>query len=246
MKKTIFLILALVVTTLSFSQRNPNGTYLSSFVYEAKDGMRDKFESAAAKKTNMFNSEEGNLIWTYRVMTGQNAGQYVRFLINQSSSDYGEDKSKELAYWEKNVSPYARQISGMQNWVLIEPMNIGDDAPAAKYLERQIFTIRPGMQDAVWRYLWRAGKTLEKVYPDGALRRVFRLISGGNPNVVASFRAFNDYPHWGNGDIEFEDAYNEEFGWRQHEADLKAFNESIREWGENVTTLQRVDNMMPN
>ena len=78
------------------NQRNPNQSYLTSFVYEAKQGMTEKFESAAAKKTKMFNSEEGNTIWTYRVTSGPSQGQYVRFLINQSSEDYGQDSSEEL------------------------------------------------------------------------------------------------------------------------------------------------------
>ena len=56
MKKLIFTLLALVVTFSSFSQRNPDATYLSAFVYTPKDGMREKFEAAAAKKTQMFNN----------------------------------------------------------------------------------------------------------------------------------------------------------------------------------------------
>ena len=104
MKNKLLLFAVLLSTTLTFSQRNPNNTYLTSFLYEAKEGMTEKFESAAAKKTKMFNSEEGNIIWTYRVLTGPAQGQYVRFLINQSSEDYGQDKSKEYGYWQENVS----------------------------------------------------------------------------------------------------------------------------------------------
>ena len=32
---------------------------------------------------------------------------------------------------------------------------------------------------------------------NNSLRRSFTLVSGGNPNVAASFRGFNSYPHWG-------------------------------------------------
>ena len=106
MKSKIILLVALFVTTIGYSQRSPDNTYLTSFLYEAKAGMIDEFESAAAKKTKMFNSEEGNIIWTYRVLTGPAQGQYVRLLINQSSEDYGQDKSKEYGYWEENVSKY--------------------------------------------------------------------------------------------------------------------------------------------
>ena len=67
MKNKFLLLVMILVTSLSFSQRNPNQTYITSFVYEAKQGMTEKFENAAAKKTQMYNSEEGNVIWTYRV-----------------------------------------------------------------------------------------------------------------------------------------------------------------------------------
>tara|TARA_A100001015_G_scaffold306961_1_gene402089 strand:+ start:313 stop:537 length:225 start_codon:yes stop_codon:yes gene_type:complete len=58
MKKLIFTFLALAITFSSFSQRNPDQVYLSAFIYTPKDGMREKFELAAAKKTQMFNNKE--------------------------------------------------------------------------------------------------------------------------------------------------------------------------------------------
>ena len=146
MKNKLLLFAVLLSTTLTFSQRNPNQTYLTSFVYEAKQGMTEKFENAAAKKTQMFNSEDGNIIWTYKVLTGPGQGQYVRFLISQSSEDYGQDKSKELEYWQKNVSPYANPVSGAQHWSLRQGLSVGSDSPAAKYLERSIVVMRPGQE----------------------------------------------------------------------------------------------------
>tara|TARA_B100000575_G_scaffold288375_1_gene288293 strand:- start:8215 stop:8958 length:744 start_codon:yes stop_codon:yes gene_type:complete len=247
MKSKILLLVAIFVTTIGYSQRNPNQTYLTSFVYEAKDGMTEKFESAAAKKTKMFNSTEGNIIWTYRVMTGPSEGQYVRFLINQSSEDYGQDKSKEYAYWEKNVSPYANTVSGAQHWSLRSPLSVGEDSPAApKYLERSTAIMRPGQESHVYRFLYRQGVIMEKAYEGSAVRRVFTLESGGNTQTVAVFRAFNDFPHWSDqSNQSWEEMYNEEFGWQQLQIDSEAFDNSIREWGTNTVLLQRVDNMIP-
>ena len=185
MKKLIFTLLALVVTFSSSSQRNPDATYLSAFVYTPKDGMREKFEAAAAKKTQMYNSEEGNVIWTYRVLTGPGQGQYVRFLINQSSEDYGQDKSEELNYWQNNVSKYANVVSGAQHWSLRQGLSVGEDSPAAKYLERSIVVMRPGQEQHVYRFLYRQGVIMDKAYDGNALRRVFTLVSGGNTQTVA-------------------------------------------------------------
>ena len=246
MKSKIILLVALFVTTMGYSQRNPNQSYLTSFVYEAKQGMTEKFESAAAKKTKMFNSEEDNTIWTYRVTSGPSQGQYVRFLINQSSEDYGQDSSEELAYWEKNVSPYANVVSGAQHWSLIEGLNVGEDSPAAKYLERSTVVVKPGQQSHVRKYLYRQGVIMDKAYEGSALRRVFSLTSGGNTQTMAVFRAFNEFPHWSDSSNQsWEEMYNDEFGWNQLEIDSEAFDNAILEWSPNTILMQRVDNMMP-
>ena len=83
MKSKILILVALFVTSISFSQRNPESTYMSTFEYKAKSGMVDKFEKAVAKKTKMFNTEEGSIIFTYRVLTGNNTGNYER--VNSKS-----------------------------------------------------------------------------------------------------------------------------------------------------------------
>ena len=49
MKNKLLLFAVLLSTTLTFSQRNPNNTYLTSFLYEAKEGMTEKFESSCKK-----------------------------------------------------------------------------------------------------------------------------------------------------------------------------------------------------
>ena len=43
-----------------------------------------KAKAAAAKKTQMFNNKEGSYIITYRILSGQNEGSYLRLLIFQN------------------------------------------------------------------------------------------------------------------------------------------------------------------
>ena len=172
---------------------------------------------------------------------------YVRFLINQSSEDYGQDKSEELNYWQNNVSKYANVVSGAQHWSLRQGLSVGEDSPAAKYLERSIVVMRPGQEQHVYRFLYRQGVIMDKAYDGNALRRVFTLVSGGNTQTVAVFRAFNEFPHWSDtSNQSWEEMYNEEFGWNQLQIDSEAFDNSIREWGTSTILLERVDSMMPN
>ena len=61
MKNIYLLLISFLITFSVQSQRNPESTYISTFAYKAKDGMVDKFEKAVAKKTKMFNTEEGRM-----------------------------------------------------------------------------------------------------------------------------------------------------------------------------------------
>ena len=238
--KHIYILLAFLITFSVQSQRNPESTYMSTFAYKAKDGMVDKFEKAVAKKTKMFNSEEGDIILTYKVLTGNNAGIYERYLVSQKASSYDLDRSDELEYWAKNVAPYGDPVGGQQRWQLAEPLNIGEGAK--KYMNKRIFVIKNGMDDHVYKYLWRQGKVVEKRNPD-AVRRAFRLVSGGDTQILAVFSLFDSYP-WPENDSEtsYQEDYDEMFGWKQEEMDYKNMMKSLRDWGgAQRYTLERVD-----
>ena len=241
MKSKILILVALFVTSLSFSQRNPNNTYMTSFVYKAKDGMVEKFEKAADKKTKMFNKEEGSIILTYKVLTGENAGVYERYLVGQSNKSYDLERTDELKYWEKNVSPYADPVGGQQRWMWEEWAAIGDQAPP-RYLTKTVIRFKPGMREHISRYIYRTGKVLEKRNPT-AFRRVFSPESGGDMNVLVVFSGFDEYGRdWSNWDTTWEEDYNEMFGWEQQSDDEKMRDKSLREWNGRVrTTLERLD-----
>ena len=214
---------------------------MTTFVYKAKDGMVEKFEKAADKKTKMFNKEEGSIILTYKVLTGENAGVYERYLVGQSNKSYDLNRSDELQYWEKNVSPYADPIGGQQRWMWEEWATIGDQAPP-KYLTKTVIRFKPGMRDNVSRFIYRTGKVLEKRNPT-AFRRVFSPVSGGDMNVLVVFSGFDEYGReWSNMDTTWEEDYNEMFGWEQQSNDEKMRDKSLREWNGRVrTTLERLD-----
>ena len=73
MKK--LLLLGLLISISINGQRNKNADYWNTWQYTAKDGMVQKFEEAAAKKTAMFNKTPETAIITYRVVTGSNTGE---------------------------------------------------------------------------------------------------------------------------------------------------------------------------
>jgi len=238
--KNIYILFAFLVTFSVQSQRNSESTYMSTFAYKAKDGMVDKFEKAVAKKTKMFNSEEGDIILTYKVLTGNNAGVYERYLVGQKSSSYDLDRSDELEYWEKNVAPYADQMGGQVRWLHEEWAAIGESGPP-KYLQKTIIRFKPGMGSHIGRRLARTGETWEKRDPN-AWRRVFSITSGGDLNLFVVFGGFDTFENALENDSTFEEDYNELFGWEQNSIDSENFFKALREWNGTVReTLERVD-----
>ena len=236
------MLVALFVTTMGFSQRNPNNTYMSTFTYKAKAGMVDKFEKAAEKKTKMFNKEEGSIIYTYKILTGNNNGAYERYLVGQSSKSYDMDRSQELEYWDKNVAPYADPIGGQVRWMWEEWAAIGDQPEPPKYLHKTVIAYKPGMEANVARSIYRSGKLLEKRNPN-AFRRVFSPISGADLNIMVVFTGFDEFGSgWGDSETTWEQDYNEMFGWEQYANDQKMRDKSLREYnGIRRTTLEKVD-----
>ena len=241
MKFKILLFTVLLSTTLTFSQRNPNATYMTSFAYKAKDGMVEKFEKAAEKKTKMFNKEEGSIIFTYRILTGNNSGAYERYLVRQSNKSYDMDRSEELEYWEKNVAPYADAVGGQVRWMWEEWATIGDQPEPPKYLHKTVIAYKPGMESYVTRNIYRSGKVLEKRNPN-AFRRVFSPVSGADLNIIVVFTGFDEFGREWTADSTWEEDYNEMFGWEQYSADSKMRDKSLREYnGITRITLEKVD-----
>jgi hypothetical protein len=202
----------------------------------------DKFEKAAEKKTKMFNKEEGSIIYTYKILTGNNNGAYERYLVGQSNKSYDMDRSQELEYWDKNVAPYADPIGGQVRWMWEEWAAIGDQPEPPKYLHKTVIAYKPGMEANVARSIYRSGKVLEKRSPN-AFRRVFSPVSGADLNIMVVFTGFDEFGSgWGDSETTWEQDYNEMFGWEQYANDQKMRDKSLREYnGIRRTTLEKVD-----
>lgn len=108
MNKFMLTVFLCAFAMVSHAQRGANAEYWNTFHYKAKEGKEKQFLDAAAKKTQKFNATQDNLIVTYRIVTGNQAGVFERIMPWQSSEDYDRDASKELAYWPKMSRPMLR------------------------------------------------------------------------------------------------------------------------------------------
>ena len=84
------------ILLFSFTMVGQDGTEIwMSYELKAKDGMSQKFEAAAAKKTQKYNSTAEKGIFTFNIMDGENQGMYSRVIgwKNWDFMNSNEDRS---------------------------------------------------------------------------------------------------------------------------------------------------------
>lgn len=249
MKKLVVVLMALVLSASVFSQRNDNSEYWNTWQYSAKEGMHDKFEEAAAKKTAMFNTTPETAIVTYRIITGTNSGSYMRIEARKSPADYDKDRSAEGKYWRDNVSKFVGNDRGQVRWQLLNGGSLNYDpknpAPPAKYVRMVTFNVKADGVSSFRRWMYRASKVMEKRGNKNP-RMLFRLVSGGNRNQFVLAVPYDSHKRTDVGqenENTWREDYNELFGWGTMDEDGENFDAGLEFWGEDVQTLQLVPAM---
>lgn len=245
MKNLLLVGMALLVSVSIYAQTNNNAVYWNSWEYSAKEGMKEKFEKAAAKKTAMFNKTPETAIITYRIITGPDAGNYFRVQGNQSAADYDRDRSAEGKYWEDNVAQYANS-RGHIRW---QRLNNGtydpdpENTTPKKYVSRTFYSVKPDKILHFRRAMNRISKVAEKRGWEG--RTLYRLYSGGNRNLFVVTQGFDTYQRAESEELETtaREDYNELFGWGSWEEDWENFDASLEYWGEQRDLMQLVPEM---
>ena len=248
MKKLFFFLLICSVTFTGYSQEVfQNWEYWNTWTYKPKSDMVDKFEDAAAKKTKKFNASNNNLIVTYKIVTGQDFGTYLRIQPFQKSKDYDKDRSNELKYWSENVIPYVESSGGQKRWVRLPWGDVNTDGNPNKYLTQHSYIIKPGKSGDFRRWLDRIGQISSERRPDLA-RVVLSIISGGNWQEYVVFNGFDKYEAvLKEYDTSWEEEYNKRFGSNSWDDDRESFQSSVDMLiGHQVQTLELVNSMLPN
>ena len=248
MKKSVLFGIVLFISISLYSQRSDEAVYWNSWEYTAKDGMRDNFEKAAAKKTAMFNNSPENGIITYRIVTGPDTGNYFRVQGDKSASDYDRDRSAEGNYWEDNVAKYVANAKGHVRWVRLNNGSYDpnpDDNSFSKYVVRRFYAVKAGKVMHFRRLMTRMSKVAEKRGWDG--RSLYRVVSGGNSNLFVQTSGFDTYKRAeedsSEPDTTAEEDYNEMFGWGSWKEDWDNFYASLEYWGQQRDLMQLVPEM---
>ena len=224
----------LLITILLFTFfSNLNSQILQMRVLTVENQDIAEFESAVAKKTQMYNGKGAKeKYFTFKILTGPNAQNYARVRVVRNLGELDYQNSKGNSYWFKNVPHTSGRVSlwSMNKEASYRTGNYeGND-----HRRIAVLSYKEDKKDDFWTFQMRIKKAYEKIdHPYN--KSIFNQISGGSrQNVVMIrwvFKNFEDEENWRKNSVpKLIAAYNELFGaW---DVDYKKYGESlIDEWG---------------
>ena len=194
-----------------------------------------EFESAVAKKTQMFNGKGSKEKWfTFKILTGPNAMNYSRVRLAEDLSELDYQNKKGNEYWFKNVP----HTSGTQyTWRRNnEASYITGNYDGVNHRRIVFVSYKYSKRKDFWTFRYRVKKVLEKMQQPYN-RGVFSLISGGSrPNVVMIrylFKSYEEEQNWRENEVpKIKSTYKELFGDEAWEMDYTKYRESmVEDWG---------------
>ena len=242
MKKiTITLLLILFVSSLSAQVGQAR-------VLEVKDGHMDKFMSGVAKKTQMYNnSEDSDKFYTFQILTGPNATDFIRVRwmesINELDNPIDPD---ELAYWNKNARPHYTE-GAARIWSRNANLSHVPEDSGNTNLRRVIYyNYKDSGEQDFWRFRQRVKKAMvESGY--GSAMNVLGCASGCNGNWVQVRFHHDGYAgqsaDYGEPLQAMIEKYNELYGNDAYEQDSDKVDATLMPEGRRIRHLMLMPEM---
>ena len=175
-----------------------NSQVIRYSVLDVESENREKFIKGLEDKTKIYNSkEEQDRVYTFSILSGNNAYNYARVVVRNSFGEFGTISNNSRAgreYYMKNVSPYMTSTGSYfmeaQEEASYTPKNgvFQDDLNFRRVI---LYTFKDSHRDDFWRFRMRMKKAMESL---GKNRMgVLRCISGCNGNKVMVRFHFKDY-----------------------------------------------------
>ena len=239
MKKiTITLFLILFVTSLTAQVGQ-------SRLLEVKDGQMDKFMSGVAKKTQMYNnSEDSAKFFTFQILTGANATDFIRVRWMESINDLDNPvDADELSYWNKVARPYYTEGAARIWQRNAAVSHVPEDATGN--LRRVIYyNYKDSGEQDFWRFRLRQAKARAAMGDDqvNSAMHVMNCASGCDGNWVAIFFTYENFEHQReintNELPKLVEKYNEMYGGGSYEQDVESVDASLMPNGRRVVHMR--------
>ena len=236
--KNIYLF---VLTLLFMTSANSQVIRYTLMDVESED--REKFETALANKTKIFNSKEGQQeVYTFSITSGKDVYKYGRVVVNESFGDFGNNQrntSEGVKYFRKNVGPYVNNLGAYYMRVdenASYTPNNGEFQNDVNFRRVILYEYKDSHREDFWRFRYRAKQAMEKM--GGKRMGVLSCFSGCTGNKVMirfHFKNPKEDEDFFNNISKVRDSYDSLFGEGSFREDIdRMWNslESKRVWHE--------------
>ena len=240
--KKIFLLL---FTTLFLTSLNAQ--FGQARLLEVKEGQMSKFMDGVTKKTQKYNRSEGSTkFFTFQILTGPNATDFIRVRWMESIDELDSAPSQEeLDYWNKYARPYYTEGAN-RIWRRNTNLSHVPEGQSGNLRRVIYYNYKDSGEQDFWRFRQRVKKAMvETGY--GSAMNVLYCASGCNGNWVQVRFHHDGYAgqttDYGEPFNAMVEKYNELYGNEAYEQDSNSVDASLMPDGRRIRHLMLMPEM---